>query len=195
MTSSFKIHTVESAPEKSREILKKYQDKLGFLPNVFGEMAESPALLKGYWELSEAAKTGLFTPVEREIVQLSVSWLNDCGYCIAAHTMLGEKAGVPRETLDAIRNDRPLKDAKHEALRLFTRAVMRRMGRPEENDIRAFVKAGYTNAHVMEVVLAIATKMISNYVNLIARTPLDQQFEPHRFEEGKRPAAEKHQAA
>ncbi len=195
MTSSFKIHTVESAPEKSRDILKSLQAKLGFLPNVLGEMAESPALLKGYWELSQAAQAGQFSPVEREIVQLTVSWLNDCGYCVAAHTTLGEKAGVSREVLDAIRNDRPIKDGKLEALRVFTRNVMRRMGRPEESDLNAFYAAGYKPVHVMEVVLGISAKIMTNYVNLIARTPLDKAFEPARFEEGKRPAAGKSHAA
>lgn len=192
--TSFKIHTPESAPEKSRDILKQVQGKLGFIPNVIAEMAESPALLKGYWELSEAAKLGVFTPTEKEIVQLSVSWMNDCSYCIAAHTTLGEKAGVSREVLDSIRNDKPLKEPKLEALRIFVRNVMKRMGRPEESDIQAFYKAGYTPAHVMEVVLGISVKMLTNYTNLIARTPLDKAFEPNRFEEGKRSERKSHAA-
>lgn len=192
---SFKIHTAESAPEKSREILKQIQDKLGFIPNVVAEMAESPALLKGYWELSEAVKLGSFSPVEREIVQLTISWLNDCGYCVAAHTTLGEKAGVPRDILRSIRADKPLKDVKQEALRLFVRNVMKRMGRPEESDLQAFYKAGYTPAQVMEVVLGISAKIMTNYVNLIAKTPLDKTFEPNRFEEGKPSGCEKSHAA
>lgn len=191
---SFKIHTVESAPAKSRETLKQVQEKIGFIPNAVAEMAESPALLKGYWELSEAMKLGSFSPVEREIVQLSASMLNDCGYCIAAHSTLGEKAGVPRDVIDSIRADKPLKDAKHEALRVFTHSVMKRLGRTEDADIEAFYKAGYAPVHVMEVVLGVTAKIMTNYVNLIARTPLDKAFGQNRFEEGKRDARKPHAA-
>ena len=181
--TAFKIHTADNAPEKSREILKSLQAKLGFVPNVLGEIAESPALLKGWWELSAAAQMGKFTPVEIQIVQIEASRLSDCGYCVAAGTTLGEKTGVPREVLNALREDKPLADAKLESLRQFTRTVMKKMGRAEPRDIDAFIKAGYSHEHVMEVVLHMASKLITNTVNHMAATPLDKPFEPNRFEE------------
>lgn len=181
--TDFKIHTPETAPEKSREILKNVQAKMGLIPNVLGEIAESPALLRGYWELSESAKLGKFPPVEQQVVQMTASWLNGCSYCMAAHTTLAEKGGVPRETLEALRHDRPLKEPKLEALRQFTKAVMKKLGRADKKDVDAFLKAGYERAQVFEVVHNVALKLITNYVNHIAATPLDKAFEANRVKD------------
>jgi alkylhydroperoxidase family enzyme len=141
--TSFTIHTIENAPKKSREILKSVQEKWGFVPNVIGEIAESPALLRGFSELSEAAESGSFTREESYVVQLTISFMNNSPYCIAANTTLGEKVDVTRSVLEAIRNDRPLKDPKLEALRTFTKSVMKKIGQAEERDLAAFYKAGY----------------------------------------------------
>lgn len=179
----FTIHTPETAPEKSKSILKAVREKFGFIPNVVGEMAESPALLKGYSELSAATTQGTFSPTELQIIQISASSLNNCSYCIAAHSTLGEKGGVPRDVLEALRKEQPLKDKKHEALRIFTISVMKKMGWADERDLADFYKAGYTKAHVLEVVLSLSLKIMTNYVNHIAKTPLDKTFEAHRVEE------------
>lgn len=178
--TQFNIHTADNAPEKSRDILRGIREKMGFLPNVFGVIAESPALLRGIWELRTSSEMGLLTPVERSIVRLTASYLNGANYCLAAGLTLGEKEKLPKDVLDALRDGQPLKDAKLEALHLFTQNVMKRMGRPDVADIEAFRKAGYTDAHVMEVVLGISQSLITNYVNHIAQTPLDKEFEGHK---------------
>jgi len=182
--TNFNVHTQASAPEKSKGILKVWQEKLGFLPNVFGVMAESPALVKGYRELWGAYEGGIFSPVERIVINMTIDCLNSCGYCVAAHTTTGEKAGVPKDVLVALREEKPLKDAKLEALRLFVTSVLKKMGRADERDLAAFYKAGYTKAHVLEVVLGISVVTIGNYVNHIASPELDKAFEPNRIELG-----------
>lgn len=182
----FIIYTAETAPEKSRDILKDIHGKLGFVPNVLGEMAESPALLKGYRDLSAAAAAGIFSPTELEVIRITVSVLNDCSYCVAAETTIGEKEKVQRDVLEALRQEKPLKDPKLEALRIFTVSVMKKMGWAEERDLEAFFKAGWTRAHVLEVILNISLKTLTNYVNHVAKTPLDKAFEPNRIEDTKR---------
>src|SRR5476649_1237650 len=172
--TTFKIHTEENAPEKSRPILKELLGKIGFLPNVVGVLAESPAALKAWVDMKTDLDAGLLSATDRKVVHLSASYLNNCGYCMAAGTTIAEKEGVSRDILEALRNDKPLKDAKLEQLRQFTKAVMRRMGRPDKTDIDAFRKAGYTNAHVLEVVLGISHSVLGNYINHIAETPLDK---------------------
>lgn len=183
--TSFKIYTPETAPEKSRDILKATYTKLGFVPNILGEMAESPALLKGYSDLSEASKLGLFTPVENQVVQMTASWMHGCDYCVAAHSTFAQKGNVPADVIKALREDAPLKDQKLEALRQFTKITLKKMGQVDDRDIDAFIKAGYTQAHVYEVVLGLALKFITNYVNHIVKTPLDTAFEGQRVEPGK----------
>lgn len=186
--TNFTVYTPENAPEKSRSLLGWWKEKLGFVPNVFGVMSESPALLKGYAELRAAYESGHFSPVEREIIHMTISSLNSCGYCVAAHSVISEKANVPKDIILALREERPLKDARLEALRQFTIAVMKRMGRVEERDLAAFYKAGFTKAHVLEVVLGVSYATLGNYVNHIAGTVLDKAFEPQRIDYSKRPA-------
>jgi uncharacterized peroxidase-related enzyme len=183
--ASFKIHTPENAPEQSRPMLKELHARLGFVPNIFGALAESPTALRAWLGLKTTVETGLLSPVERKIVTMTGSYLNNCSYCIAAGTTMGEKEGVSRDVLEALRSDKPLKDAKLEQLRQFTKAVMKRMGRPDQTDIDAVLKAGYTNAHILEVVAIISLNIMGNYVNHIVGTPLDKAFEPNKFEERK----------
>ncbi|TAL27700.1 MAG: carboxymuconolactone decarboxylase family protein [Alphaproteobacteria bacterium] len=180
--TTFKVHTPETAPEKSRPILKELNGKLGFVPNVLGVLSESPAALKGWVDMKADFESGTLSNIERKIIHMTTSCLNDSTYCVAAGTTIGEKEGVPRDILNDLREDRKLKDAKLEQLRLFTKAVMRRMGRPEPMDIEAFRKAGYTNAHVLEVVLGVSLAIMGNYVGHIAQMPLDKAFEANKYE-------------
>jgi uncharacterized peroxidase-related enzyme len=184
--TSFTVHSVKTAPEKSREILESWQKKLGFIPNIMGVMADSPALLKGYNDIFAGVERGSFSPIEREIVSMTISLLNDSPYCVAAHSTWAEKAGVGRDVIDQLRKEQPLKDAKLEALRLFTRSVMKKMGRVDEKDLNAFYKAGYTKAHVLEVILSLSLNTITNYTNHIAAPSLDKAFEPNRVEGGRK---------
>jgi len=184
--TSFNVYTPATAPEKSKGILKFWQEKLGFSPNVVGVMAESPALLKGYSDLLNAFEGGIFSPVERVVINFSIAHMNSSSYCLAAHTAWAEKAGVPRDVLSALREEKPLRDAKLEALRHFVVSLMKKVGRADERELNAFYKAGYTKAHVLEVVLGLSLNTIGNYINHIAAPELDKAFEPHRIESGKK---------
>jgi uncharacterized peroxidase-related enzyme len=193
--TNFNVYTPATAPEKSKNILKNWQEKLGFAPNVFGVMAESPALLKGYTDLWSAYEGGIFSPPERVIINMVISSMNDCSYCVAAHSTLSEKAGVSKDMLEALRSERPLKDARMEALRIFVMSVMKKMGRADERDLSAFYKVGYTKAHVLEVILGLSLNTMGNYVNHIASPELDKAFEPHRVvESGKKSGGKAHVA-
>ena len=180
--TTFKIYTPDTAPEKSREILKAIKGKLGFVPNVVGELAESPAALKGWVDLKTARETGVFSPVEQRIVSMTASYFNNSSYCIAAGTTFGEKEGVPPDLLNDLRGDKTLKDPKFEQLRQFTKVVLRKTGRPDRLDIDAFLKAGYTSAHIFEVIMGISVTVMGSYINHIAETPLDKAFEPNKVE-------------
>lgn len=183
--TKFDVFTPENAPEKSRPLLKGVQEKLGFVPNVVGAMAESPATLKSWLDLKTNIEGGLLNLTERKIVHMTTSYLHNSGYCMAAGSTLAEKEGVDREIIDHLREEKPLKDQKLEQLRLFARAVLTRMGRPDDADIEAIRKAGYTNAQILEVILIISHGIMGNYVNHIVGVQLDKEFEARRFEERK----------
>ena len=182
--TEFTTHTAETAPEKSKELLKNIGNKFGLVPNLLCQMAECPALLKGYSELSAATSTlGSFSPTENEVIQMTVSSMNNCTYCVAAHTTMAEKGGVPRNLLDCLRNDTPLKDPKLEALRTFSKTMMKKMGWVDETDLEAFTNAGYTKAQAMEVILNLSVASITNFVDHITKTPLDAAFEANKIED------------
>lgn len=127
----------------------------------------------GVWMLKRCPEHG---PVERQLVILTVSRFNECGYFMAAHTVIASMHDVPQDVVDAIRDDRPIADERLEALRRFSALTPEKRGWVTDTDIMAFTSAGFDHAQVMEVVLAISLKTISNYVNHIAKTPLDAAF-------------------
>ena len=142
------------------------------MPNLHRVLAESPVALEAYgtlWTLSE--KTG-FTPAERNIAFLAIIYENECEYCMAGHTNLSRMAGVDPAHITAVREGRPITDARL-GLRTFAAKVTRQRGVVSETDIGAFKGAGFDNSAVLDVLVLAATKLISNYTNHIARTPLD----------------------
>jgi alkylhydroperoxidase family enzyme len=193
--TTFNVYTPATAPEASKGILKSWQEKLnGFLPNLFGVMAESPALLRGYSELRGAFEGGSFTPAERFVIDMTISGLNASPYSLSQHLSQAEKAGVPRDVVEALRAGKPLQDARLEALRGFVTLVMKKMGRADERDLGIFYKAGFSKAHVLEVILGVSVNTIGNYIDHIGTPVLDKTLEPFRVEIGTRPADRSHAA-
>jgi len=180
--SDFPIHSVETAPQEATHPLQQAKDSLGFVPNLFGTFAESPAALKAYLSLTDLVENQTaFSPTEAQVVLLSVSAVNGCEYCVAAHTGIAKAQKVPDDVVSAIRDGRPIEDEKLEALRTFTRSVVDNRGWVDQSDLRAFLDAGYTQRHVLEVILGVAMKTLSNYTNHIAAPALDKQFEAAKW--------------
>ena len=173
---SYPVHTVETAPAAARETLSAAQKAYGFLPNLLGVMAEAPALVKGYTTLSRIFDESSFSPAERQVVLLTVSHDNGCTYCVAAHSVIAGMQKVPEAVVQAIRSNQPIPDARLEALRRYTSVIVTKRGWPTEADIAAFEAAGYTRQQALEVVLGVGLKTLSNYMNHVAQTPLDQAF-------------------
>lgn len=179
-------HSVDSAPEKSREVLDKAQKGLGFIPNMYAYMANAPALLNGYAAAYNAFRESSFQPYEQEVVLLSIAYENACTYCVAAHSFVGDNmTKVPKEVTDAIRNGQPVPDAKLAALSTFTRALVKKRGNVTAQDVNAFLAVGYNEVQVLEVVAAVGAKTLSNYFNHIFGTPLDEVFKSRAWENEK----------
>lgn len=178
----FDVLSKDNAPEGARAELGRAQAQYGFLPNLLGVMAEAPALLLGYRYLMDIFEKTSLSPAERQIVLLATSRSNACDYCMAAHSTIADMMKVPTEVTDAIRAGRPIGDAKLEALRRFTAAVVETRGLPGEAETKAFVGAGYTKAQVLEVILGVGMKTLSNYTNHVADTPLDPGFSGRKWQ-------------
>jgi uncharacterized peroxidase-related enzyme len=180
--SEFKVHTVETAPAASKDILTAVQKKYGFVPNLMGEFAEVPPALKAYTTLGELLGETSFSPIEQQIVLATASIANGCEYCVAAHSAGLKAAGLAQDQLDALRAGRPLGDGKLEALRAFTTAIVERRGWVKQNELQRFLDAGYRREQLFEVLVGVAMKTLSNYANHIADTPLDKQLQPFAWE-------------
>lgn len=177
----FTIYTVETAPEASKEALIQAKETFGLIPNLEGILAEAPAALKAGMALWDLFETTSFTPLEQQVIYLTANYEHECGYCMAAHSGLAKKIGMTTEDLEALRNGQPLADPKLQALRLFTQRMIAARGWVSDRDLEEFLAAGYTKQQVLEVILGIAIKIIHNYTNHIAKTPLDKAFQPYAW--------------
>lgn len=177
----FQAHTKETAPEASRATLETTAKKYGFLPNLYGILAESPTAVEAYAAINRALEQSALSPVEQQVVALTVSATNDCAYCAGAHSAVAQMVRMPEDILLELRDQKPLSDRKLNALRMLVMSIMRHRGWVPEEDLEHFVAAGYTRRHVLDVITLLALKTLSNYVNHIAQTPLDPQFASHAW--------------
>ncbi|NET33496.1 MAG: carboxymuconolactone decarboxylase family protein [Cyanothece sp. SIO1E1] len=177
----FIIHTLETAPEASKEALIKARETFGLLPNLEGILATSPAALKAGMNLWELFETTSFTPIEQQVIYLTANYEHACQYCMAAHSGLANIIGMKPEDIEALRQGLPMADPKLQALRLFTQRMIEARGWVDDQEITAFLAAGYTQQQVLEVILGIAVKIIHNFTNHVAKTPLDKAFQPYAW--------------
>ncbi len=172
---------LESAQGEQKAILEKAQAQIGFIPNMYQRMVNSPALLDAYLHsYSLFRNKSRFNPVEQEVVFLTISRVNNCHYCIAAHSALAvTMSEVPTDITEAIRTNRTLPDDKLNALSEFVRVMLDSHGRPTPGQAGQFLDAGYDEQAMLDVILAIAVKTLSNYSNHLFNTPVDEMFQKY----------------
>lgn len=185
----FRVHSLESAPEGSREALGALQANVGFVPNLAATMAESPELLKGFLAIRQLYFNGSFTPGEIEVLSLTAAYENDCAWCMAFHTTAALAQGVSPQSVEALRVGLPPEELKLRALSDFARSMVRQRGGVSPEELQAFLAAGYTPAQAMEVVLGMAFSLMANYAGHLADAPLDAPFQPHAWQRAQPVAA------
>lgn len=188
--AKFELHTLETAPEASRPLLEHSQKAFGRLPGLHAVMAESPALLDGYKQLHRLfAEETTFDKDELTVVWQAINVEHECHYCVPAHTGIAKMMKVDDAISDALRDETPLPNARLEALRTFTLAVVRQRGHVSDADVQAFVEAGFTQRQILEVILGVAQKVMSNYTNHFAQTPVDKPMQAFAWEKKTNAAA------
>ncbi len=179
--SDFKIHKVAESTGPRRTALDDVKKRYGEIPNVIGAMAESPAAVNGYVGLIDAMRQMTFTPIERHVIWFTINVEHGCHYCMAAHTPYALDDGVPQDVVDTARAGGSYADARLEALRAFTLAMVRERGWVDNASAKAFLSAGFTRENVIEIIAAIAYKVMTNYTNHIVEPPLDEAYQPYRW--------------
>jgi len=175
--TTLKIHNIESAPEESKALLEKSQKGFGMIPGLHGVLASAPKTFEAYQTLHELFTQTSFNEEELTVVWQAINVEHACHYCVPAHTGIAKMMKVDDAITEALRNETPLADAKLEALRTMTLTITRNRGHVSQEDLDTFYAAGYGEQQVLEIILGLSQKVISNYTNHIANTPVDAPFQ------------------
>ncbi|SIQ32269.1 carboxymuconolactone decarboxylase family protein [Maribacter ulvicola] len=174
--TTLKIHDIASAPEDSKALLENSNKAYGMIPGLHGVLASSPQILQAYQTLHELFTQSSFNEEELTVVWQTINVEHACHYCVPAHTGIAKMMKIDDNITEALRNETPLADAKLEALRTFTLSMVRNRGNVSQEDLDSFYAAGYGEAQVLDIILGLSQKVISNYTNHIANTPVDDAF-------------------
>ncbi|CAM5368552.1 carboxymuconolactone decarboxylase family protein [Eoetvoesiella caeni] len=173
-----------SAQGQKKEVLDVALKQVGFIPNMYANMANAPAMLSTYLHgyALFRSESGL-TPIEQEVLFLVISQYNGCNYCTAAHSMIADKmSGVPKDVLQAIRAQQPIPDAKLAALAAMAVEMVAKHGQPSQAVVKTFLDAGYQERDLLYIVLAAAVKALSNYSNQAFGTQVDEKFAAYKVD-------------
>jgi alkylhydroperoxidase family enzyme len=177
--SRFTTYTKDNAPQESAELVKRSIKAYGFLPNLHAVMAEAPATYKAYLDTFDYfAKETTLSPLEQQVVMQTSNYENNCHYCMPGHSMLMKMMGMPADVIEALREGTPIADAKLDALRSYTRALIDQRGHVTQSQLDAIFAAGYTKRQALEVLTGLAAKLLSNFTNAIAKTEIDAPVKP-----------------
>ena len=165
--------TIDDAPEASRPLLNQVTEMLGSAPNLFRLAANSPAALKGYLGIFGALSKGTLPAPTRERIALAIAEFNGCGYCLSAHTYLGENLARLSAEEMALNRKGHSTDPKADAAVVFAVKIAENRGRVSDADLSAVRTAGYDTAQIIEIVQHVALNVWTNYLNEVAQTDID----------------------
>lgn len=165
--------TIEAAPAASQPLLQAVSKQLGSVPNLFRMVANSPAALEGYLGLFGALGKGSLGAATGERIALAIAEINQCGYCLSAHTYLGKKLARLDDAEIAANRGGTSQDAKADAAVRFAVKVALQRGHVSDEDLQAVRTAGYSDAQIIEIVQHVALNTWTNYINEVAKTDID----------------------
>ncbi|MEA3088605.1 MAG: hypothetical protein QOC89_6302 [Paraburkholderia sp.] len=177
--TTFHLHTIESAPEQSRPVLRQLQQTFGLIPNIAGAMAGSPVLIDAFIGLFQKVHAGTFTEAQIQTLLLTNAVTNACSWAVAFHTALALKEGLSPADVDAIRNGRAPEDRKHAALSTLTKTAIEKRGHLDDKEVGQFLEAGFRHDQVLEMLAVLAASTITNYAGNITRPPVEAPFQAH----------------
>ena len=170
-TTTFSVPSRDEVSPQNQTLFDTLKSSLGMVPNLYAFLANSPTALGDYLTL-QSRKSSL-RATEREVINLVVSEVNECEYCLAAHTVLGRMVGFTDSQVLTIRRGEAPFDAKLNALAKFVSEVAVHRGKPSEENVVALLDAGYTNESIVDIVIAIGDKTVTNYLHGIIQVPVD----------------------
>lgn len=173
---NFTFHTPENTTGSTKELLANIQKNYGFFPNLYGYMAEAPTTIEAYLALNDLVSKTSFTPAQQQVALLAVSVENNCDFCSIAHQAMGKIHKANPQTLTAIASYGVIADPQDRALASFAQSITKNRGRPAEVEVQAFLDAGFTKQQILEVILIVSIKTLSNYINHLTNTETNKEL-------------------
>ena len=176
LVPKFRVHTVDSAPEKSKQSLQGLQKKFGFIPSVAATMAESPVLINAFVSGFVNFHGGSFNEAEKQVLLLTNAVTLKCPWTVAFHSTMALDEGVPVGEVQAIREGNLPTDSKHSALSKMAKTLIEKRGNATAADIEKFVSAGYSETQILEVITGIGISTMAATTGNLSDTPVDDRF-------------------
>ncbi|MBP1841282.1 carboxymuconolactone decarboxylase family protein [Formosa algae] len=169
--STFNIPSREDVSENNQAIFDNLKKALGFVPNLYATYAHSDTALENYLTFANS-KTSL-SAKEKEVVNLAVSQVNDCTYCLSAHTAIGKMNGFTDNQILELRAGFSTVNNKLDALAKLAKNITKNRGKTDAAVLENFFNAGYTKANLIDAISLVGDKTISNYVHSTTQVPVD----------------------
>jgi len=176
---TFNLYNQHNAPENSQSLLLESIKDFGMIPNLHAVLAESPETLKAYKNIHQLFSNCSLNANEKTVVWQTINFEHECHYCIPAHTAIAHMMNIEQNIIDALRNNTPLPTKKLQVLHDTTLSLVRNRGNLSASESEAFFDAGFNNKQLLEIVLGLSQKVISNYVNHLADTQVDEAFKQY----------------
>ncbi len=167
----FTVPTKSEVSESNQAIFGNLQKGLGFVPNLYATFALNDTALGDYLALQNRKST--LRAKEREVINLVVSQVNECLYCLSAHTALGKMNGFTDEQILEIRSGEVSFDAKLDALAKFVKDATIKRGKPAAEVVENLFAVGYNKANLVDILIVIGDKIISNFLHGVTQIPID----------------------
>ena len=169
--STFNVPNREDVNATNQGIFDSLKQKLGFVPNLYATYAHSETALENYLNFSSAPTS--LKAKEKEVVNLAVSQVNECNYCLAAHTAIGKMNGFTEDQILELRAGKASFDSKLDALAKLAKNITENRGQADQDVIANFFAAGYTKGNLIDTIVLVGDKTISNYIHSTTQIPVD----------------------
>ena len=165
------VPTRDEVSPANQALFDSLQKGLGMVPNLYATLAHSTHALASYLALQNAKSS--IVGKAREVVNLVVSQVNGCEYCLAAHTAIGKMVGFTDAQIIEIRRGGASFDAKLDALARLVKNIASERGHADPARVQAFFDAGWTRENLVDAIVVIGDKTVTNYLHGTTRVPVD----------------------
>jgi AhpD family alkylhydroperoxidase len=169
--ATINVPTRDEVSPANQALFDTLKKGLGTVPNLYATLAHSEHALDSYLTFQNAKSS--VTGRAREVVNLVVSQVNNCEYCLAAHTVIGKMHGFTDEQVLEIRGGKASFDGKLDALARLVKSIVEERGHADNSLVDAFLAAGWTKENLIDVIVIIGDKTVTNYLHGVTGVPID----------------------